>query len=164
MNNQKDVKLNEFFEKLENLYSDISIWVNVLNLKVGKFAIELNEEAYGKYTVEKCSLVNSDGKRIAELLPVGASIIGAKYRVDLIGLLDQENLVYFDEGGPKMRAGVFGGDQIDINKMRSSKIYRGVDEPGWYWIESQKLSRAYKVDQKLFLELLSTVSDYEYQP
>jgi hypothetical protein len=164
MDNHQEVKLNDFFKKLATLYLDVANWVHLKNLKVERDTIELNEEAFGKYTVEKCSVVNSDGKRIAELLPVGASIIGAKYRVDLIGLIDQEILVYYDEGGPRMKGGVFVGDRIDTNEMSTFKIYRGVDEAGWYWIESQRLSRAYKVDQKLFLELLSTVSDYEYQP
>lgn len=164
MNNHQEVKLNDFFKKLATLYLDVANWVYLNNLKVERDIIELNEEDFGKYTVEKCSIVNSDGKRIAELLPVGASIIGAKYRVDLIGLIDQESLVYFDEGGPTMRAEISEGDQIDTNKMNTFKIYRGVDEAGWYWIESQRLNRAYKVDQTLFLELISTVTDYEYQP
>ncbi len=164
MNCNLSATLDDFFEKLATLYSNVADWVRAMNLKVERTNIELNEEAFGKYTVEKCRIADSGGKRIAELLPVGASIIGAKYRVDMIGILDQEILVYFDEGGPKATTGVFEDAQTDKSTMSTLKMYRGVDEAGWYWVESQKLSRAFKVDQTLFPDLLSTVSDYDYQP
>ncbi len=147
----------KFLSRLSDLYSNISNWVQPQYLRVVRFNMKLNEEAYGKYDVEKLSIIDANGKRIGELLPVGASVIGAEGRVDLIGDVDQEILVYLDDGGPHFTTEIEVGGQ---QERRTTPLYRGVEEDGWYWIEIRRLSRARRLDQALFLDLLAEVSDH----
>lgn len=148
----------EFLDRLTKLYSNISKWVKSRNFQTIHSKMVLNEEAYGKYKVEKLFILKQDGKQIGELLPVGASVIGAMGRVDLIGSVDQEILVFLDKGGPCITTSIGIGNHTESH---TKCLYRGVNEAGWYWIESRKLSRVSKLDEVLFLNLLTEVSDYE---
>jgi hypothetical protein len=148
----------DFLNRLAHLFSDIEAWVKRRNLRVACSKLTLNEEAYGAYEVEKLSILETDGRRVGEMLPVGASVIGAMGRVDLIGPLAREILVYLDKGGPCITKSTMDGNHRETHTV---PLYRGVDVAGWYWIESRKLSRARKLDEALFLDLLAEVSDYE---
>jgi hypothetical protein len=148
----------DFLNRLAHLFSDIEAWVEHRNLRVARSKIPLNEEAYGAYDVEKLSIFEGDGQRVGEVLPVGASVIGAMGRVDLAGPLAREILVYLDRGGPCITKSTTVGNHSETQTV---PLYRGVEEAGWYWIESRKLSRARKLDEALFLDLLAEVSDYE---
>jgi len=127
-------------------------------LATERYTLELHENDYGRYRALALRLATQDGVPIANLIPVGASIIGAKGRVDLEGTIDQAILVDWDKGGPAMRSTIAGG--ADGSSM-AHPIYRGVDEAGWYWVESRKLSRAHKLDEHLFFELLFLVSEHD---
>lgn len=147
-----------FLNILELLFSDIEKWVAENGLRVTRSEVTLNEELYGLYSVEKLYVLMSNGKKIAEVLPVGASVIGAMGRVDLVGLLDRETLVFLDKGGPSLSI----SHAADTHKESHSRsLYRGVDEPGWYWLESRKISRVRKLEKALFLDILRGVSDYD---
>jgi hypothetical protein len=41
-------------------------------------------------------------------------------------------------------------------------MYKGIDEDGWYWIEDSYRNKAHLINQTIFLELLTLVSDYEF--
>jgi hypothetical protein len=136
----------KFMNTLADLYSNVSDWVVPRYLQVVRSSMNLNEEAYGKYEVEKLSIIDANAKRVCELLPVGGSVIGAEGRVDLIGDVDQEILVYLTNDG--------------LLERRSTSLYRGVEEDGWYWIEIRRLSRVRRLDEALFLDLLAEVSEH----
>lgn len=89
---------------------------------------------------------------------MGASIIAAKGRVDLEGTIDRVILVNWDPGGPVFETVIRTGD---TTQARIHALYQGVDAAGWYWIESRELSRAHPLNERLFLELLFLVSDYD---
>lgn len=149
-----------FFAVLHSLFADIETWVAESELRVTRSEMTLNEETYGLYSVEKLTILMHDGKMTAEVVPVGASVIGAMGRVDLAGLLDREILVFLDKGGPSLTLSIADDTHAESH---TRPLYRGVDEPGWYWLESRKISRVRKLDKALFLDLLRGVSDYERQ-
>jgi len=151
-------KPEKFLARIQDLFTEIEKWATAKNLLVNRNNITLNEEAYGMYEVEAIQLVTSTNQKIAEFQPVGASIIGANGRVDLVGTIDSVILVDWDKGGPSFETNVTN----DTETAKHNKpLYRDVNESGWYWVESRKLSRAHKLDEQLFNDLLLAVSDYD---
>ena len=151
-------KPEKFLARIQDLFTEIEKWATAKNLLVNRNNIKLNEEAYGMYEVEAIQLVTSTNQKIAEFQPVGASIIGAKGRVDLVGTIDSVVLVDWDKGGPSFETTVTNGAET---QKHIKPLYRDVNESGWYWVESRKLSRAHKLDEQLFYDLLLAVSDYD---
>mgnify|MGYP006448517043 CR=1 FL=1 len=150
--------LQTYLTRLQSLLADVERWSQARGLLLQRDAISLNEEAYGVYRADTLRLLTPAGSPIAALIPVGASIIGAKGRVDLEGTIDQAILVDWDAGGPQFETSVHADGQVE---RRPQPIYRHVDEPGWYWVESRPLARAHKLDESLFFELLFLVSEYD---
>lgn len=150
--------LENYLNRVKELLTEIEQWSAAKGLCTERGNLALNEEDYGHYQVETLRIFTPDKVKIAELIPVGASIIGAKGRVDLMGTIDQEILVDWEKGGPGFVS------TVTINNHEETQtryLYRGVDDPGWYWVESRKLNRAYKLDKRLFFDLLLAVSDYD---
>jgi hypothetical protein len=83
---------------------------------------------------------------------------GAACRVDIVGTIDREILVYLEQGGPTISKSVTVNGQVETHTV---PLYRGVSEAGWYWVESRKPSRARHLDKAMFLDLLEEVSDHE---
>jgi len=152
------MKPTEFLQSVDSLYKEVEKWCAAKGLKLTRHSLELNEEAYAPYTTEKLSILGGDTKKIAELVPKGASIIGAKGRIDLIGNIDSAILVDWDRGGPSITTTIDDGAS---KHTKTVPVYRNVGEAGWYWVESRKLARAHRLDEALFFDLLSSVSDYE---
>jgi hypothetical protein len=151
-------KQDEYISKLEALYSDVVEWIKDTDLHVSCGQIEIREEIPGSYDAPTLEITNVQGKKVADLLPVGAWIIGAEGRVDLVGLLDRNNLVYLREGGPHIKTIESAGP--GEAEEWSKPLFRGVSRPGWYWIEDRRLGRARPVTKQLFLDLLAEVSDH----
>lgn len=148
----------EFLQSVKTLYQQIEHWGASKGLQFTRENIQLNEEAYEPYTAEKLSVLDTEGKTIAEFIPKGASIIGAKGRIDLVGNVDSVILVDWDQGGPHFTTTIDDG----INKdTQTVPVYRSVDEAGWYWVESRKLARAHRFDACLFFDLLPSVSEHD---
>jgi hypothetical protein len=75
----------EFLKSIQALFNEIEPWAIAKNLLIKHNYVTLNEEKYGIYEAETIQVFTITNEKIAELLPVGASIIGAKGRVDLVG-------------------------------------------------------------------------------
>jgi hypothetical protein len=150
---------DEYIARLNALYSDAEKWIEDTDLKASRGQLELREEIPGSYDAPTLSIHDSQGSKVADLLPIGAWIIGAEGRVDLVGILDRNSLVFLGVGGPrrKTRVSVEGSGEAE---EWSRPLFRGVDQPGWYWIEDKRLGRARLVTKQVFLDLLAEVSDH----
>ncbi|MEA3643002.1 MAG: hypothetical protein VBE63_24120 [Lamprobacter sp.] len=147
-----------YLQRLDDLLNQIDQWSSAKGLNTQRYRVNLNEEAYGSYPAQGLRLSTAEGDPLGTIIPVGASIIGAKGRVDFEGTIDQAILVDWDVGGPLFETSVRAGNDVRATRQ---PIYRGVDEAGWYWVESRQLSRAHKLDERLFFDLLLMVSDYD---
>jgi hypothetical protein len=116
--------------------------------------INVVETASGEYSAPALEILSNEDALIAELEPIGAWIIGALGRVDMKGKYETVNLLYLAKGCPHFTIKVNGEEE------RSAPLFRGVDQDGWYWIESGRLRRARSLNVELFLDLLSEISDY----
>ncbi|MDI6792366.1 MAG: hypothetical protein QME81_05790 [bacterium] len=152
--------VKEYISEIHQLYSEISSWLEGEQLTIQEEEIEINEEAPGRYNAPRLLIRDPRGNQIADIKPIGAWIIGAKGGIDIVGLLDKEAVVYMEESPQFFTTISVGGEEIE---ERSSKpLFRGVERPGWYWIEDKRRSKAHLLDKELFLDLLTEVSDYEF--
>jgi hypothetical protein len=151
-------KQEEYISRLNALYSEVVEWIKDADLKVSHGQTEIREEIPGSYDAPTLTITDEKGNKVADLLPVGAWVIGAEGRVDLVGLMDRDSLVYLREGGPHIKTteSVETGDAGEWSRP----LFRGVDRPGWYWIEDKRLGRARPVTRQMFLDLLAEVSDH----
>ena len=159
MDEKVKIILNTYLSDIKSLYQEISKWIDNKPLKMKEEEIVVHEKAPGKYKVQKLIIFDDNDNKIAELVPVGAWIIGAKGRIDLVGKLDKVTIVDLEKGGPTLATSITEGGKKEENKTKY--LYKVVDHEGWYWIEDTRLGRIYALDQKLFFELLAEVSDYE---
>jgi len=150
-----------YLARLEALLTDVEQWSRAKGVITRRYASVLDEEAYGCYEASGLQLLLGDGRLLATLVPVGASIIAAKGRVDLEGTVDRAILVDWDPGGPVFETAIRIGDTMQTH---TQAIYKGVKDSGWYWVESRELSRAHRLNESLFLDLLFLVSDYDLRP
>lgn len=159
MNEEDNKTLNTYLSDIKSLYQEISAWIHNTALKIREEEMVIHEKASGEYTAKKLIILDDNDNTIAELVPIGAWIIGANGRVDLIGKLDKAIIIDLEKGGLRLTTSITEGE----NKIseETKYLYKGVDQEGWYWIENTRRSRVYALDQQLFFDLLAEVSDYE---
>lgn len=158
MNETSENLLKEYLHNVGVLFANIESWIVKRGLEVNPITMEISEEGYGTYKIEKC-IITDAGRNIAEIIPIGCSIVGSYGRVDLVGLMNREVISYLKKGGPYItQSELIGGV---MKEVRKKYFYRDINETGWYWIESTRLGRAKKFDEALFFDLLASVSDYE---
>ena len=88
------MKREESFRKaLEELYQDIKSCVSELDFEINEKEMEIYEERSGSYKVKEF-FAYLDDEFVFKVKPVGAFIIAADGRADLIGEMDTKNLVY----------------------------------------------------------------------
>jgi hypothetical protein len=158
MRTEVDQHLETFLAKVNHLLSDIEEWSRSAGLATSQEEISITEEACGTYKTRKLLIQSTTGARLAEVIPISAWVLGANGRVDLKGIFDTIILVDLDAGGPTLTSTITTGNHQETHTRH---FYRGIDEPGWYWIESKVSGRGHKLSRELFLDLLAEVSDYE---
>lgn len=150
MENNIKEEIEIYTNNVENLYKAVQIWLEKKGYRFELETLELNEEKTGKYKIDKL-LIYKQNKNIAELVPIGLDIIGANGRVDLMTHYDSREFLCFKNGGPVITTKIEG-------HKREHKIFNGIKEDGWYWVESFTLKKAYKIDREVFSSILDEVT------
>lgn len=88
---------------------------------------------------------------------MGAAVIAAEGRIEIVGSRDRQALVYFAAGGPQINVTI-GADPSVTHT--SHQIFKNVTSEGWYWLEDVRLGRAKLLDQSVFKDLLRGVADF----
>lgn len=148
----------EFVRRATRFLREVSGWCQDHGLTVENRVVSLKEEQIAEYDAPSLH-ISKDGVLLAKLLPVGSKIIGANGRVDVVGRLTRHALLLFLD---KERA--FSASTIPEARTRtfsSTSMRSRVGGDGWYWIEA-RIRRPKRVDESLFLDLLTDVSDYEF--
>ncbi len=159
MNKKAADQVKAFIESVNNFFADVESWIVSSSLKSIRQEIEISEEYSGSYKVSKLILQDESGKKIAELIPVGAFIIGGKGRIDMNGTIDKAIIVNLDAGGQSATTTITVGNRSETSK---TAFYKCIDKQGWYWIENGRRGKANFLNNDLFIELLQEVSDYEF--
>jgi len=153
-------QVESFRKAVEYLFTEIDSWLAASPLKTRREDMQINEEASGAYNIQKLLIEDAAGKKIAELVPVAAFVIGADGRVDLDGKYDKTIIIYAEAGGPSFTTSITHGGRTETSTI---SLFKGIDKKGWYWIEDNRLGRAHCLDKKLFFDLLDGVSDYVFE-
>ena len=72
--------VRDYLERVNALYSEVRQWCSQRELEVSEGTIELNEEQTPLYAAPSLRITRG-GARLAEVVPIGAAIIGAHGRV-----------------------------------------------------------------------------------
>lgn len=156
----KKTRIQEFLAHLDSLYKDVQKWLPD-SVKTHTKSVNLTEEIFGSYTAQSLEIESPDHRLIATLRPIGAGILGALGRVDLVGTRDTQIIVYYATGGPTIRF----SHKNAVGKESATHqrpLLEGVAKEGWYWRQDRRLGRARPLDKQLFCDLLREVSDYEF--
>jgi len=137
-------------------------WCTAHGLRVDEIATHVFESYAPKYEASSMRILTGDSDiPIAELLPTGSAIIGAQGRIDLTGRLARHAFLYQVGKGPGIAIPTMTGDGT-VPRETPTPIYSGIDGDGWYWYEAS-IRKAKRVDEALFLDLITDVSDHEFQ-
>ena len=148
----------EYVERVTSFLGAVSGWCREHGLTVERDTVTLNEELMAQYDAPSLH-ISKDGVSVAKILPVGSKIIGAQGRVDLIGRVTRHAFLFYVGKGPAFSTQTILGGKTTTSS--STPMLSGVDGDGWYWIEA-RVRRPKRVDESLFLDLLTDVSDYEF--
>jgi hypothetical protein len=148
----------EYVQRVTTFLREATGWCKDHGLAVENGVVTLREELMAEY--EAPSLyISKDGVSVAKILPVGSKIIGALGRIDLIGRVTRHAFLFYVGKGPAISTQTIVGGKTTGSS--SEPMLSGVDGDGWYWIEA-RVRRAKLVEESLFLDLLTDVSDYEF--
>ena len=95
-------KSEEFLASIQELFTEIESWATAKGLRCKRGSVTINEQDNGTYQAVTLQILTDKDEKIAEFVPVGASIIGAKGRVDFVGTIDSVILANWDKGGPSI--------------------------------------------------------------
>ena len=148
----------EYVQRVATFLGEVSAWCGERGLTVEPNTVTLREELMAQYDAPSLYIAK-DGVSVAKILPVGSKIIGAQGRVDLIGRVTRHALLFYVGKGPAFSTQTVVGGRTTTSS--STPMLSEVDGDGWYWIEA-RVRRAKRVDESLFLDLLTDVSDHEF--
>jgi hypothetical protein len=151
----------EYLRRLSAFYTEAEGWLHDAGFSSVREQTSLNEEVGGRYDAPRLLIRTPDGRRVAELEPVGAHVVGAYGRVDLCGAFDRIPLVYLVKGGPAVRTRISA--ESATTGERVTPLFRGVDRDGWYSLEREEPSRARHISRHHFVELVRRVSEHALQ-
>ncbi len=124
----EDRNVRRFLEQLKKLYSFIEEFCREYGLRCRYSDLEIYEEFAGKYKAKEL-YVYSDGDLLFKLKPIGAHIIAADGRVDLIGKFEERRLVFLSRPYELQTEIKIDGRVIE-RKVRP--LYKGFEKEGWY--------------------------------
>jgi hypothetical protein len=149
-----------YAERLNALYEQIALWLDAERYTLERGTIELEQLGIGKYTAPMLTITDiQQGEIVATLKPAGALVIASEGRVDVIGTLDENYLVY---QSPKLGIPLeITTNKVNAPEVRKSiftSVYSNIHAEGWYRVEVHNLPR---VTKELFENILREVSPDE---
>lgn len=157
MDNDAQQILDEYLQRVGELFADVENWIDPTKIKTSKAEISIAEEACGTYTTSKLILNTQENKPIAEIVPIAAWAVGANGRMDIHGIYDNIILLHLNQGGPTITTTIQDGKRTT---SETRPIYRGITDAGWYAID-RRTSKGHRFNKETLFDALSEVSDYE---
>ena len=150
----EDRKVRNFLSRLEELYSIVEEFCRENGLEYRYSEVEICEEFAGRYEVKEM-YVYKDGEFLFKLKPVGAYIIAADGRVDLIGKFDEKRIIFLNEPHEFTIALEVNGKKIEESKR---PLYKGFFKEGWY--VSMDQGRVKLLSKGLLCQLVEEISEF----
>ena len=152
-----DKKVKEFLKKMEFLFKQIEEFAKKYNLNWKYGDLEIYEEYGGRYKTKEL-FVFKNGEFVFKIKPIGAYIIGADGRADMIGTLDSVVLVYLEKLH-FIESKISVGTKENVISSSKTPLYDGFKEPGWYIsLEKKKIV---PVNNENICEVLEDISEFK---
>jgi len=144
-----DRAVEEFRQNIQKLYAWVKKWLKGLVFK--KVSVDIYEEYAVPYKISELYIYQED-MFLCKIKPVGAHIIAADGRADLVGKKSKLSLVFFKEVSVKTESHNTEADR--------QTLYEGYEGAGWYvsW-GKRKISL---LSGEHFLKAMEQVSVYKY--
>lgn len=151
-----DHTVNEFKQNIQNLYAKVEIWLNGMVFR--KENIDIYEEYAVPYKIAELYIYKDD-HFLCKLKPVGAHIIAADGRVDLIGKKDKLSLIFFKEL-LQFNTQSKNFNEIDNTGVNRNTLYEGYEGTDWYvsW-GKRKISL---LTETIFFKAMEKVCGYKH--
>ena len=146
-----------YLEHLRSLYSDVIKWLPK-GAAHSRGRTTLNELAVGLYEAPTLRVFAKSEPWSAVFEPKGAWVIGARGRVDFVGRLRTQPILYLSAGGPSITSTV--STKGEVLETSTRPFLTGVDRAGWYFIEDIDPKKACRFDRHAFQSLLKRVSGH----
>jgi hypothetical protein len=148
-------KKQVYLTRVNQLFGNIKNWLKDEPVAVKQQTLEIIEKFTGPYIVPSLSISTQTGEKLVDINPVGAYTLMAEGILDVEGEFGREYITYMVDGGPdSYRANPQNPVQILTDKM-----FKEIDDDGWYWIEETIENKAHFVNNKnALLEIITQVS------
>ena len=152
-------KKQVYLNRVNQLFGHIKNWLKEESVAVKQQDIEIVEKFTGHYTVPSLSISTKAGQALAEIKPRGAYIILAEGMIDVEGGFGREHITYMVDGGPDS----YKAKPQNPVQILSEKMFKEIDDDGWYWIEETTDEKVHFInDKNALLDVISQVSYYEF--
>ena len=125
---------DDWILSLRDLYASMEKYLKKYTetgqIHVARDKIQISEEYLGSYEVETITFQIGNDKVVAK--PIGARMIGAAGRVDLIGARGTLRLVFLEKKEPTIRNKTETGGRPEEDLSRPPTSTGDIDKSGWY--------------------------------
>jgi hypothetical protein len=147
-----DRAVEEFRQNIQKLYAWVKNWLKGLVFK--EVSVDIYEEYAVPYKISELYIYQED-MFLCKIKPVGAHIIAADGRADMIGKRDKLSLVFFKES---LSANMETHDhETGINRHA---LYEGYEGAGWYVLWGKR--KISLLSGENFLKATEEVSGYKH--
>ena len=147
-----DNKQQIYLQRVKVIYNQIKHWLPN-NFKYEQIKNHYVIDETGKYKAPILSIfkLNEPNELIAELLPVGTTVLMGDGLIEIHGNFGEESIIFLLKNGWLI--------QDRFGKQRP--MYKEINTDDWYWIENAYRNKASLVNKEIFLDLLKIVSLYD---
>jgi hypothetical protein len=151
------VTIETYRDRVYALYADVRSWLaGDDRFDVTQITASVIDVA-GEYDIDRLS-VFAGGERLLEFRPIAAVALLAAGRIDVWGTVDYATLLYF-ESSPTSTTTLTNADRTTHKTTRH--LFRGIDRPGWYWIDVRHSGEGRFLDHQMLFDVLEEISDFE---
>jgi len=153
-----DAVVEEFRQNLQHLYGDVKSWLTGFVYKEN--LIEINEEYAIPYKSPELYIYKNN-EFISKIKPVGAHIIAADGRADLIGKRDKLSIAFLKKTrSVKVNADTESEQTNNVAGLKEHDLYIGYEGAGWYICRGKR--KITKLSSESFFKALENVSGYRH--
>lgn len=152
-----DAVVEEFRKNLQHLHNKVKSWLTGFVCKEN--LIGIHEEYALPYKVPELYIYRNN-EFLCKIKPVGAHIIAADGRADLIGKRDKLSIAFLKKSRTVKLNTHTDSEHTDSGELKEKNLYLGYEGPGWYVCWGKR--RITKISSESFSEAMESVSGYKH--
>ncbi len=135
-----------YLTRVNQLFDNVKLWLkDKQELQIQQGEVKIGEDLTGFYMAPTLVITNPK-EQLAEFKPEGACIMDSEGRIDVLGWLSIEYVIYMVNGGPI---------------LAGKKMFKDIENDGWYWVENNLKNKAHFMNQVNFIKLFTQATYHE---